>query len=165
MVDGGLAVDDGFGSAGSFDDVDGRVRNCARGRCRRLARGTTGLTTVTGTDAGGTPPGLPEGRPSLLPALITLECPQRQHWIDVGARPVHPTPLQPGLDQQLVGALHTPTADRIPRRDKGVVAYLLDPRGQIVVVLLDQRPRLRPAVRRFTERREPIEHLLFVAMA
>ena len=27
MVDGGLAVDDGFGSAGSFDDVDGRVRN------------------------------------------------------------------------------------------------------------------------------------------
>ncbi len=48
-----------------------------------------------------------DGEPGFVPALITDSRPQGEQGMDMSARPVHAGPFEPGLHDELIGALHT----------------------------------------------------------
>ena len=66
--------------------------------------------------------GAPGGGPLGGPAVAAEEIAEADHRRDGGADPAHPAPLEAGLDDELVGTLDRPAADRIALGPEGGVA-------------------------------------------
>jgi hypothetical protein len=69
--------------------------------------------------------------PRLLPAVVTGSVAQDQQRIDVGPGPMHAGAFEPGLDHQLVGALHAATAKGPAGGSKGGILQEGHPLVQI----------------------------------
>ena len=164
MLGGGRAVDDSLRSRQGW--YAWRIDGWWWFTWRRavMFHGLSCLAPLVRLHAGLSTPLSPEVRPVLLPASVTHQGSQRQHWIDMCAWPVHAAPLEPCLDQQLVGTLDTAAANRVARLDKRQIAQLRPPRGQIA----GGGPKDRPNLGRLwtcRQRLQPLHHLLLVSMS
>src|SRR5207244_8707685 len=70
-------------------------------------------------------------RPRFRPTIGTRDGPQRDEWIDVSARPVHPTALESRVDHALVGALGAAPAVRVSGGLKRGVLHLRQAFGEV----------------------------------
>jgi len=65
-----------------------------------------------------------DGRPGFVPALVAGDRAEREHRIDVPFSPVHPTALESGFHDDLIGTLDGATPDRIAGRSEARVVKL-----------------------------------------
>src|SRR6478672_5521755 len=116
MVSGGAANDEACGAGRGrwwWFEQRGWADGVGRRRSGRWGCVRGGDGGASGAAARGGAVGAPGGGPCVGPAVAAEQVAKADHRRDRGAIPVHTAPLEAGLDDELVGALDGPAADRV----------------------------------------------------